>query len=75
MSKVEGIFNFLKLPTDRLTTLFLNYSVTMFDEALLPLQAEDPKIHVLQTLCSLIKSILTKFVKPSAMLYKSLKAQ
>ena len=46
----------------------------MFDEALLSLQAEDYKIHVLrQILCSLIRSILTKFVKPSAMLYKSLK--
>ena len=47
MSKVEGIFNCLKSPTNRLTTLLLYYSVKVFDEALLPLQAEDPKIHVL----------------------------
>ena len=47
MSKVEGIFNFFKSPTNRHSTLFLNYNVKEFDEALLPLQTEDPKIHVL----------------------------
>ena len=43
----------------------------MFDDVLLGLQAEDPKIHALRRMLhKLIRNILNRFVKPSAMIGK-----
>ena len=69
--KVEGIFNFVRSPTNKLYVLFLNYTVHVYDEVLRNLQCEDPKIHVLRrSLHKLLRNILVRFVKPSAMFGK-----
>lgn len=66
--KISAVFEFVKSPTNKLYVLFLSYSLKMFDEILLSLQADDPKIHILQrALCRLLRSVLVRFVKPSAM--------
>lgn len=71
-TKVENIYTFLRSPTNKLYVLFLNYAVKVFDEVLLGLQSEEPRIHVLRrNLHKLIRQILVKFVKPSAMVSKS----
>ena len=69
--KVEGIFNFVRSPTNKLYVLFLNYTVHVYDEVLRNLQCEDPKIHVQRrSLHKLLRNILVRFVKPSAMFGK-----
>jgi len=74
-SKVDGIFDFIRSPTNQLHCLFLLHTVKVFDTFLLTFQAEKPMIHELRKgMLTLFRSILTKFVKPSAMLYKSMEA-
>jgi hypothetical protein len=66
--KVDAIYSFVKSPTNKLYVLFLNYTIHVFDNVLCRLQTEEPMIHLLRgTLHSLMRNILTRFVKPSAM--------
>lgn len=52
--------------------LFLSYTINVYDEVLKNLQAEDPQIHKLRgALHSVMRNILSRFVKPSAMVGKS----
>ena len=70
--KIDNIYAFVTSPTNKLFVLFLNYSVKVFDEVLISLQASEPKIHILRRcLHKLLRSILIRFVKPSAMTGKS----
>lgn len=70
--KVDSIFSFIKSPTNKLFTLFLSYTINVYDEVLKNLQAEDPRIHKLRgALHSVMRKILSRFVKPSAMVGKS----
>ena len=67
-NKVENVLNFLRSPTNKLYVLFLNYTVKMYDSVLVGLQSEEPKVHTQQrALVKLIKSVMSRFVKPSAM--------
>lgn len=66
--KVEAIYGFIKFPTNKLYTLFLNYTIHVFDDILLNLQTEKPMIHVLRrSLLKLLRNIISRFVKPSAL--------
>jgi hypothetical protein len=70
--KVNAIYDFMRSPTNKLYAIFLCYTVNVFDEVLLGLQAEDPKVHVLRRMLhKMIRQILNRFVKPSAMIGKS----
>lgn len=70
--KVNAIYDFMRSPTNKLYAIFLSYTVNVFDEVLLGLQAEDPKVHVLRRMLhKMIRQILNRFVKPSAMIGKS----
>lgn len=65
--KVESILTFVRSPTNKLYVLFLSYSIKVYEEILTCLQAEDPKIHILRrSLLKLLRSLLVRFVKPSA---------
>ena len=71
--KTENILKFLQSPTNKLYVLFLNYTVTMFDSVLVGLQSEEPKIHVLRrSLLKLVRTVMSRFLKPSAMASGSL---
>ena len=73
VGKVETIFQFLRSPTNQLYTMFLTYTVKVFESFLRTFQAEEPMIHLLRKgLQRLLRAILCKFVKPSAMLHKKL---
>lgn len=66
--KVESITNFLRSPTNKLFTHFLSYTLKVYDEVLVKLQAEEPLVHQLQpALESLIRRLISRFVKPSAL--------
>lgn len=66
--KVESITNFLRSPTNKLFTHFLSYTLKVYDEVLIKLQAEEPLVHQLQpALESLLRRLLSRFVKPSAL--------
>lgn len=68
LKKVDNILKFLQSPTNKLYVLFLNYTVKMFDPVLLGLQSDEPKIHLLKrSLLKLIQTVLSRFVKPSAL--------
>lgn len=65
--KVETILSFVRSPTNKLYVLFLSYTLKVYEEILTCLQAEDPKIHILRrSLQKLLRSLLVRFVKPSA---------
>jgi len=69
--KVDSIFSFIKSPTNKLFTLFFSYTINVYDEVLKNLQAEDPRIHKFRgALHSVMRNILSRFVKPSAMVGK-----
>ena len=71
-TKVESIFDFIRSPTNKLFCLFLLHQIKVFDAFLVSFQSEKPMIHKLRRgMLKLMRSILTRFVKPSAMLYKS----
>lgn len=71
--KVDSILTFVRSPTNKLYTLFLSYTLKVYDEILKTLQSEDPKIHILRrSLHKLLRSILVRFVKPVAMANKPL---
>ena len=73
VSKVETIFQFLRSPTNQLYTMFLAYTAKAFEISLRTFQAEEPMIHLLRKgIQHLLRAILCRFVKPSAMLYKKL---
>ncbi|KAK0050591.1 hypothetical protein Bpfe_019928 [Biomphalaria pfeifferi] len=56
-------------PTNRLICLFLNDALQPFDEFNTYFQSEEPKIHLLQSkLQILVKSLLIRYMKPSALL-------
>ena len=70
--KVKSVLTFLKSPTNKLCVLFLDYTVKVYDDILVNLQSDEPRIHVLrQSLLKLLRNILTRFVKPAAMLGRS----
>ena len=70
--KVEVIFEFIRSPTNNLYVMFLRYTIKVFDEILIFLQAEDPRIHtVRRSLHRLLRNILVRFVKPSALTGKA----
>jgi hypothetical protein len=70
--KVESIYKFVSSPTNKLYVLFLHYTVKIFDEVLLGLQSEQPKIHVLRRMLhKLLRNIMVRFVKPSALISKA----
>ena len=72
ISKVETIFQFVRSPTNQLYTMFLAYTVKVF-ETLRTFQAEEPMIHLLRKgIQRLLRAILCWFVKASAMLHKKL---
>lgn len=65
--KVEGIYSFIRSPTNRLYVLFLNFTIHVYG-VLLNLQCEEPKVHVLRrSLLTLLCNLMIRFVKPSAM--------
>ena len=65
--KVESFLTFVRSPTNKLYVLFLSYSIKVYEEILTCLQAEDPKIHIhRRSLLKLLRSLLARFVKPSA---------
>lgn len=65
--KLEKIADFLRSPTNKLYTMFLLCAHATFATFLTVMQAEEPKIHVLQSnIRSLERTILSKFIKPSA---------
>ena len=67
-SKAEGIFSFVRSPTNQLYSTFLLYSVKAMEPSLLKFQSEEPQIHLLwRHIQGLYRQILKKFVKPSAM--------
>ncbi|XP_021346237.1 uncharacterized protein LOC110445779 [Mizuhopecten yessoensis] len=67
--KIEAIYSFVRSPTNRLYVLFLQYTIHVYDDILLNLQSDEPKIHILQrSLQKLLRNILTRFIKPAAML-------
>ena len=69
---MESIFDFIQSPTNKLFCLFLLHQTKVFDAFLVSFQSEKPMIHKLRRgMLKLMRSILTRFVKPSAMLYKS----
>ncbi|KAI8781996.1 zinc finger BED domain-containing protein 5 [Biomphalaria glabrata] len=56
-------------PTYKLICLFLNDALQPFDEFNTYFQSEEPKIHLLQSkLQILVKSLLIRYIKPSALL-------
>lgn len=62
----------LKSRMAKLTLMFLNFVIPIFDKANCQLQSEAPLVHKLKRiLCSFIKELMTMFVKPCAMLYKT----
>lgn len=70
--KVEAVFSFVKSPTNKLYVIFLNYTIHVYDDVLRNLQAEEPMVHVLRkSLHTVMRNILVRFVKPSAIVGKS----
>lgn len=66
-SKVDGIFKFLRSPTNKLYCHFLAYTLKLFDPVLVQLQAEEPMIFMLRrNLCKLITDLYGRFVLLSA---------
>ena len=70
--KVDSVFTFLKSPTNKLYVLFLDYTVKVYDDVLVTLQSDEPKIHALrQALLKVLCDLLTRFVKPAALIGRS----
>lgn len=66
--KVETIFNYVQSPTNQFYALFLVYTHELFEDVLVVFQAEEPKIHTLhRSVVKLIRNIMVRFVKPSAL--------
>ncbi|KAK3601673.1 hypothetical protein CHS0354_038240 [Potamilus streckersoni] len=66
--KVENILMFLISPTNKLFVLFLDFTVKMYDDVLVGLQSDEPKMHVLsKMLVNQIVKALCHFFKPAAM--------
>ncbi|KAK3576179.1 hypothetical protein CHS0354_001198 [Potamilus streckersoni] len=66
--KVENILKFLKSLKNKLYVLFLDYTVKIYDDVLMGLQSDEPKIHLLRKmLVNLIMKVLCSFVKPAFM--------
>ena len=60
----DYVHTFLKSPTNKLYVLFLEYTVKVFDDMLVNLQSDEPKIHVLrQSLLKVLRNLLVRFVK------------
>ena len=72
-SKVDAVLTFVRSPTNRLYCLFLAETFKVFEIYLKTFQAEAPLVHRLRReMLTLMRAILSKFVKPSALLYKDL---
>ncbi|XP_070209689.1 protein FAM200C-like [Littorina saxatilis] len=70
-SKVDGILVFIRSPTNKLYSLFLAHTFKVFEPYLLSFQEEGPMIHRMRRdMLRMVRALLTKFVKPSALLYK-----
>ena len=69
--KISTIVCFLKSPTNKLYTVFLDYTLKVYDGVLVKLQAEKPLIHELHdTLTKLLKDLFSRFMTPAAVLGK-----
>ena len=72
-SKVDGILVFVRSPTNKLYSLFLAHTFKVFEPYLLSFQEEGPMIHRMRReMLRMVRALLSKFVKPSALLYKDL---
>ncbi|RUS74050.1 hypothetical protein EGW08_018199 [Elysia chlorotica] len=70
-SKAEALNKYLRSPTNRLMETFLNYSIKLFNPVLVKLHASEPLINeLLPCTHNLLREILTKFVKPEALIGK-----
>lgn len=70
--RLEELKKFFRSPTSKLYCLYLSHIITVFEKINTELQTEIPMVHKLhRKLQSLLRELLTHFVKPSAMLYKS----
>ncbi|GFN79849.1 connexin 27.5 [Plakobranchus ocellatus] len=68
-AKADSLLQFLRSPTNRLFGHFLLYAIKLFDSVLIRLQAAEPLIHqLLPSMEELLKIILTKFIKPEAIM-------
>ena len=66
-TKVDGIYEFLRSPTNKLYCHFLVYTLKVFDPVLVQLQAEELMVFMLRkNLCKLITDLYGRFVLPSA---------
>ena len=71
--RVTRLRKIFSSPTNRLICLFLTDALQPFDEINTELQSDAPKIHLVRRrLEKLLRSLLIRFVKPSAMINKSL---
>lgn len=69
--KVEKLVSFLKSPTNKLFAVFLEYTVKVYDSALVSLQAEKPMIHCLrECLANLLQDVFSRFLLPTALYQK-----
>lgn len=70
--KAKAILDFVRSPTNRLYCLFLRHTLKVFDPYLTTYQAEAPLVHKLRRgMATLLRNLFSRFVKPSALLYKS----
>lgn len=71
LEKADRIFTFFRSPTSKLYCYFLKYAQKSFEHVLLDVQSDEPKVHVLRRkLLALIRDLLVKFCKPSALTMK-----
>lgn len=69
LSREERIFMFLSSDVNKAYCLFVQFILPMFDVPNKTLQSRVPKIHILDSILrELFKDILSKFVKPCAIL-------
>lgn len=70
--KAKAILDFIRSPTNRLYCLFLRHTLKVFDPYLTAFQAEAPLVHKMRRgMATLQRNLFSRFVKPSALLYKS----
>ena len=71
--KLETIFDFLRSPTNKFSTVFLGYKLKVYDGVLVKLQAEEPLIQELHgSLTKLLQSLFSWFMTPASVLGKEL---
>ncbi|KAL8564482.1 hypothetical protein ACOMHN_017624 [Nucella lapillus] len=71
--KLETISDFLRSPTNRLCTVFLSYTLKVYDGVLVKLQAEQPLIQELHgSLTKLLQSLFSRFMTPASVMGKEL---